>query len=133
MYVLEVYLNGRRVAVAGTEDLCVLSTTVTATGKLGRLSGGTKTKKQDADARLHVGGLTSRAEPQEDEHLTWVGQKPLKVGDRVEVRLLKANKAHRHKSTSPAGGNVKAQNEKRWFEMAKKEYFRLREKYESER
>jgi len=131
MIAVEVFLNGKKLTVAGAEDLCVLSATITATGKLGKISGGTKSEKEKADIHLRVGGLTSRPEPQEDEHLTWVNGRALRVGDKVEVRIVETKKPHAHKKTSSAGGNTKALSEKRWFETAKKEYFRLREKYES--
>ena len=36
MIALEVSLNGKRVCIAGAEDLAVLTTSVTAVGKLGR-------------------------------------------------------------------------------------------------
>ena len=58
---LAVYLNGKRKAVAGADDLCVLSAIVTAVGELGA-STASVGKRHGVDLHLSVGGLTRRAE-----------------------------------------------------------------------
>jgi hypothetical protein len=131
MLAIEVWVNGKRLTLAGAADLCVLSAIVSATGKLGESSRGTKHEKDKADISLRVGGLTSRPEGQEDEHLTWVNGRRLGVGDEVKIKLMETKRPRAHSGTSSAGGNIKQTNEKKLFEFARKEYLRLRDKYES--
>ncbi len=104
MIALEVTLNGKRVCVAGAEDLSVLSTSVAAVGKLGK-----KTMRRRADETFdifyHIGGLTSRPDPAKDVHVDWKSSAPLKIGDVIQVRILDAQKADRPKSRKKA--NIK--------------------------
>lgn len=130
MLALEVWVNGRRVALAGSEDLCVLNAIVNAVGQLGEKSHGTKRRKKDFDLFLSVGGLTSRPPGKKDEHLTWLSGRPLKVGDDIRVKLVETMRAQRHQKSSPAEGNTAQMNERRLYKWAKKEYERLRSKYE---
>jgi hypothetical protein len=55
----------------------------------------------------------------------------MRYRDKVEVRIVETATAYPHKKASPASGNTKGLNEKRWFEMAKEAYFRLGERYEN--
>lgn len=132
MLAIEVWVNGKRITLAGANELCVLSGVISATGKLGESSGGTKRERQQIDISLRVGGLTSRPEGQEDEHLTWVNGRKLTVGDEVIFKLVETKRPRKHSATSSAGINVKESNEKKMFEISKKEYFRLRDKHESQ-
>lgn len=101
MIAFEVLLNGKRICVAGAEDLSVLSTTITAAGKLG-----TKTvpRRPDEtfDIHYHVGGLTSRPDPTKDVHVRWKSVEPLMVGDVLEVRVIETSKADRARSRKKA-------------------------------
>ena len=74
MIALEVRLNGKRVCVAGAEDLSVLSAIVTASGPLGKR---TVPVRPDEVSQIvyQVGGLTSRSDPAKDVHLRWKGIK----------------------------------------------------------
>lgn len=132
MILLEVLLNGEKVALAGTEDLCVLSATFNATGKLGSQSHGTKGEKADHELFLHVGGLTSREPPTDDEHLSWVSHRPLNLGDEVVLRFSQGDAADKPTKMKDADGNMAEISEKRMFEMARDEYFRLKPKYEAD-
>jgi len=130
MIAVEVSLNNEKLAVAGADDLCVLSTIVNATGKLGPKSHGTKFEDSQFDLSLRVGGLTSRGNGLEDEHPVWVERMNLSVGDVVTVRLVETSAVDESVSASSAGGNVDEMNERRMFEMAKEAYFKLKDKYE---
>ena len=130
MIALEIVVNGKRLTVAGADDLCVLNSIVNAVGKLGSTSRGTKRENEKPDLFLTVGGLTSRPVGRKDEHLTWVSHRPLKVGDEVQIRLVETRRPRSPVKARSAGGNVKKMNEKKMFEMAKAEYMRLRSKYE---
>ena len=131
MLALEVRLNGRVVALAGAEDLSVLSQTISAVGRLGRKTRRGASRSSKTDIHLNVGGLTARTLGKPNEHLNWLSLKPLKIGDEVEVRVISVKRATRPTGRSPADDNKrKDDQERRWFELARKEYFKLRGKYE---
>jgi hypothetical protein len=103
MIAFEVKLNGKRICIAGAEDLCVLSANVAASGKLGVKT--VPSGRQDNSAPevfYSVGGLTGRPDPKKDVHLRWKSVVPLTVGDRLEVTILEVKKADRPKSRSNA-------------------------------
>ncbi len=130
MIAVEVSLNDEKLVVAGSDDLCVLSAIVNATGKLGPDSHGTKFEDSEHDLSLRVGGLTSRGNGLEDEHPVWVERMQLSVGDVVTVRLVEASETDEAVSASSAGGNADEMNERRMYEMAKESYFNLKNKYD---
>lgn len=73
MRAFEVYLNGKKLCVAGIGDAGVLTACV-----------GLATGKGPIELHLHVGGLISTSR----ESVTWVGQQSLHVGDKVQVELV---------------------------------------------
>ena len=91
MIAFEVKLNGQSLGTAGADDLSVLTAIVAAVGKLGPNSTGAYQRENHYDMELSVGGLTSRPEGAQDEHLDWISQLPLKLGDVVTVKLVEAN------------------------------------------
>ena len=101
MIAFEVLLNGKRICIAGAEDLCVLTADMTATGKLGK-----KTVYEELlddavpEVQLHysVSGLTRRRDPDRDVHLSWKSVRRLRVGDSLQVRVVEVRKADRPKS-----------------------------------
>jgi ATP-dependent Clp protease adapter protein ClpS len=102
MIALEVRRNGKRVCIAGADDLAVLSAHVTAVGKLG-----TKTvpaRPDDTTGEIHysVGGLTARPDPKKDVHLKGKSVAPLRVGDVIEVRVLETERVDRATSRTKA-------------------------------
>jgi len=105
MIAFEVSLNGKRICIAGAEDLSVLSAHVSAAGKLGDK---TASARQDGEGDTEpeifysVGGLTGRADPAKDIHLRWKSVTPLKVGDVVEIKVLETKKTDRPKSRKKA-------------------------------
>jgi len=88
MIAFEVSLNGRKVVLAGAEDLGVLNAIVTAVGKLGHLSQGARRKQDSFDVR--IGGLTSRIDGQKNEHLNWFKQS-LIIGDEIKVKIVEVD------------------------------------------
>lgn len=127
MHALRVRINDEAPVIAGADDLGVLNATVTGTGKLGSRS---RPVRQDElpDLFISVGGLTSRAPDIPDEHLSWLSQRPLRVGDVVSIEVLSTLDVD-----APISGKAaeKMQHDEReYFEHCKKVYLSLREKYE---
>jgi hypothetical protein len=113
MIALAVYLNGKKLTVAGAEDLSVLNAIVSAVGELGKSTAGIARRRRSIDLHLSVGGLTQRANGAEDEHLRWISLLPLKVGDKVSVRLVRTDRPSEYQSAHSAGGNMQKINEKK--------------------
>jgi hypothetical protein len=130
--VLEVLVNGKRVARAGTEDMGVLSTHVTGVGKLGPRSRGAVGAPSKYDLDLHIGGLTSRVR-RADDHLRWGPRRTLKVGDEVTVRILEATTADAPSRRIPRKDEAKGPSERQRYQFAKSLYFKLRPKFERRR
>lgn len=130
MLALEIFVNGRKVSVAGAEDLTVLTGIVSAVGKLGRNASGVKAHKNGYDLSLTVGGLTGRVDGTPNEHLSWVGHKRLKVGDRIEIRVRKATSADSPIESTPSRSKEQERFQYKW---AKSLYMKLRKKYEKPR
>jgi hypothetical protein len=102
MIALEVRKNGKRVCVAGGEDLAVLTTCVSAVGKLGKKTVAARPGETTGEIHYSVGGLTARPDPNKDVHLRWESVTPLKIGDVIEVRILETGKVDRAKSRTKA-------------------------------
>ena len=112
MIALAVYLNGKKLTVAGAEDLCVLNAIVDALGPLGKTTARLKRTRR-IHLHLSVGGLTGRPKGAEDEHLRWISLRHLRVGDRVSVRIVRTNRPSKPQGATPAGGNMREINERR--------------------
>jgi hypothetical protein len=112
MIALAVYLNKKKLTVAGTDDLCVLNAIVNAVGELGK-STVPLGKRGKLDLWLSVSGLTSRSDGAEDEHLRWIGHRRLRVGDKVTVQLVRTDRPDRHKSSNVATRNSRVAKPKR--------------------
>lgn len=104
---LAVYLNRRRLTVAGAEDLGVLNAIVNAVGRLGK-STAPIGKRNSRDLWLSVGGLTRRSKGAEDEHLRWIRMKRLRVGDKVTVQVVRTDQPDRHVDATFAESRHKA-------------------------
>lgn len=87
MIALEVSLNGKRVCVAGADDLCALTASVEAFGKLGKMSAPLRPDDTSGDLCYAVGGMDSR----QDVYHYWQIPTPLKVGDVIQVRILETD------------------------------------------
>jgi hypothetical protein len=102
MIALEVSLNGKRVCIAGAEDLAVLSAHVSASGKLGKKTVAARPDETTGEIFYSVGGLTGRGDPKKDVHLRWRSIKFLKVGDVIQVKVLETMKVDRPTSRTKA-------------------------------
>lgn len=112
MIALEVGLNGKRVCIAGAEDLAVLTASVAAVGKLGKKTVAARPNDTSGDIHYSVGGLTARPNPDKDVHVRWKSVAPLRVGDVLQVRILETDKADRaisrQKAKRRSGGRARA-------------------------
>src|ERR1700761_39142 len=95
MKAFEVCLNGKQVCVAGADDLSVLTTIITAVGKLGNKTVRLRSDDDSCDVFFSVSGLTGRSDPKKDVHVRWKSTVPLRVGDVIQVRVLEAKQADR--------------------------------------
>ncbi len=102
MIAFEVRLNGKRICIAGAEDLAVLHTNVVAAGTLGSKTMPARPGDTKNDLFYSVGGLTGRSDPKSDVHLNWKSMAPLKVGDVIQVKVLEVKKATRTKARMKA-------------------------------
>lgn len=109
---LAVYLNRKKLTVAGADDLGVLNAIVNAVGELGR-STIPFGKRGKPDLWLSVSGLTSRPEGAEDEHLGWIRHKRLRVGDNITVEVVRTERPHPHTSATVAKRNTQTAKPKR--------------------
>jgi len=76
MHTFEVYLNKKRLCIAGIDADCVLSTVVNYVNL--------KTER----LHLHVGGLNTLT----DEHVRWQDRN-LRVGDEIRIRIANRKRA----------------------------------------
>lgn len=79
-------------SVAGAPDLGVLSFVLSASGRLGPASQGTRGGANRVDIGLRLGGLTSRAREYENEHLVWHRSKT-EIGDVITIEIVETDKA----------------------------------------
>lgn len=98
MIAFEVRINGKRICVAGAEDLAVLTACVNASGKLGAKTVPARPDDVTGEVFYSVTGLTARRDPEKDVHVRWQSVEPLRVGDVVQVKILDSTKADRPKS-----------------------------------
>jgi hypothetical protein len=130
MIMLEVSLNGEVIANAGRNDLAVLNTIISAVGVLGDESTGTKTQKDDYDLYFTVGGLSSSNDDENGEHVRWLENENLSIGDVVIVRILDSDEADKPKKLKLANAELKEKELREHWEMAREYYFKHRENYE---
>jgi ribosomal protein S1 len=104
---LAVYLNRKRLTVAGAEDLGVLNAIVSAVGDLGK-STAPNGNRVTRDLWLSVSGLTRRPEGTKNEHLQWVRMKRLRVGDKVTVQVIRTDRPDKHVRATVAASRQEA-------------------------
>ena len=102
MIAFEVRVNGKRICIAGAEDLAVLTAHVTASGKLGAKTMPARSDDTKGEVFYSVGGLTARPDPNNDVQVRWKSISPLRVGDVVQVKVLEVKKADRARSRTKA-------------------------------
>lgn len=135
MLVLELRVNGKLISTAGAESLSVLGAHVTALGKLGTDSHGTKGLKDGIELRCEMTGLTSRTEEPQNVHLCWFASDEINVGDEVSITIKDGSSADSPQvplvkaATQQGASNEKIERQR--FESARDTYFLLRDKYET--
>jgi hypothetical protein len=107
MRAFRIYLNGKQLCLAGIGDDGVLSAIVNWVG------GG----RGPADLFLHVGGLVSPAQ----EHVNWVRQKPLRVGDEIRVKVVDATSVDTAPEKYGANSARDIKNQKAYLRAAAKQ------------
>ena len=129
MHALRVRINDEAPVIAGADDLGVLNAAVTCVGKLG---GSSHSGREDEPANLFitVGGLTSRASDVPDEHLNWISQRPLRIGDVISVEVVDTLNVDAPISGKEA--EKRQHDEREYFEHCKKVYLSLREQYDAQ-
>jgi len=135
MIALEVHLYGKRLCVAGADDLGVLHATLTIGGILGSRT--VRARRDTSESQsvvlpeptLHIGGMTSRGNVEKDEHVRWCREASISIGDTVELRVVRVEVGNA--DAPDAGTTPRADSERRSFEMAKAKYLALRGKYEA--
>jgi len=83
MIAFEVTLNGKRLVVAGRDDLSVLSARLTARGALGSASAGVLGLESEYDVSFRVIGG-----PPGHGHLTWAEKSGLSIGDEIVLKVV---------------------------------------------
>ncbi len=99
MRAFEVSLNGKKLCLAGIGEDGVLSTIVNWVARKGR-----------GDLFLEVGGLVSPV----DEHVAWIKQKPLLVGDKIQVRIVQTASVDEPKTRHREDPAVRLRSQKRY-------------------
>lgn len=129
MLAFRVQLNDQTPVIGGANDLGVLTTTITAVGRLGPAS---RPHREDegVEVRLRLGGLTSRGPETQDEHLVWFEALDLKPGDRVALEVIETENPDPVQSEEAA--QERADDERAYYEHCKRAYFEMREKYEGD-
>ncbi len=65
-----------------------------------------------------------------DEHVNWLSQLPMKVGDKIEVEILETNSPD--PIDSAAETKRRESDAREYYEHCKETYLKLREHYEPE-
>src|ERR1700686_3761601 len=91
MIAFDVYLNDRKLCRAGIGDSGVLSAIVTWAATT--MSTGIKNNSQF----LNLGGLITP----EGNHVTWINQKPLAPGDKIQINIVEADSVDEHHIHEP--------------------------------
>jgi hypothetical protein len=130
MIAFRVTINGNPPVVGGANDLSVLTAIVTASGLLGKDTFPARPNEDDnTSVEFRLGGLTRRAAGAVNEHLVWLDNLSLNPGDRVTVDVIETESVDPVETSCEAGGSEG--DERQLFEFAKRNYFALRNKYES--
>ena len=92
MIAFEIYLNDQKLCRAGIGDSGVLSAIVNWSAAT------MATGARNEGLFLNMGGLVTP----ERKHVSWIDQKPLAVGDRIQVSIVEADSVDEHQRRDPA-------------------------------
>lgn len=110
MFALKVSINEEKPIIAGAEDLGVLTAMVNCGGVLGSATHPYRSNDSE-DFRCTVGGLTRRAPGFQNEHVRWLEQRKLKVGDRMTIEIVQTDEADPVVSGTPSARGPSRQSE----------------------
>ena len=125
---MEVVKNGRKVCVAGADDLGVLTANFSAGGLLGPKTWDFTEKKAKPHMHLHVGGLTSRRGAS-DDHVDWIGHMEIQIGDEVTLKFVEIDKADSPAEARPAKRKSPSSDEREYFKMLEEQYLSMRKEF----
>ncbi|MCU1303099.1 MAG: hypothetical protein JWQ87_3383 [Candidatus Sulfotelmatobacter sp.] len=92
MIAFDIYLNDDKLCRAGTGDSGVLSAIVSWAATT--MSTGTRNES----LFLNMGGLINP----EGNHVSWISQKSLAVGDKIQINIVEADSVDEHQRRDPA-------------------------------
>jgi hypothetical protein len=92
MIAFEIYLNDQKLCRAGIGDSGVLSAIVNWSAAT--MASGTRNES----LFLNLGGLVNP----EGKHVSWINQKPLAVGDKIQVNIVEADSVDEYQRRDPA-------------------------------
>ena len=127
MILLELSINGAKVALAGSEDMGQIFATIVANGKLGPRSNAVVVGSTvENEVTLNVAGVTARGGRKPDEELTYL-ETELRCGDVLTLRVVGDGQP-----TPPLRSEVldNERMEREEFERSKESYFRYRARFE---
>jgi hypothetical protein len=129
MRALRVKINDGAPVTAGADDLGVLNLIVSCVGPLGP-SAVCPPSTNVERLKVNLGGLTSRGSDARNEHLDWLSDVPVNIGDTITVEILETD------SPDPIGHaeEVKRRESdaRQYYEHCKETYLKLRDHYEPE-
>jgi hypothetical protein len=92
MIAFEIHLNDQKLCRAGIGDSGVLSAIVNWSAAT--MASGTRNEGMF----LNMGGLMTP----EGKHVSWINQKPLAVGDKIQVNIVEADSVDEYQRRDPA-------------------------------
>lgn len=92
MIAFEIYLNDQKLCRAGIGDSGVLSAIVNWSAAT--MATGTRNEGMF----LNMGGLVTP----EGKHVSWINQRSLAVGDKIQVNIIEADSVDEHQRRDPA-------------------------------
>jgi hypothetical protein len=92
MIAFEIYLNDQKLCRAGIGDSGVLSAIVNWSAAT------MATGIRNESLFLNMGGLVNP----EGKHVSWINQKPLAVGDKIQVNIVEADSVDEYQRRDPA-------------------------------
>jgi len=92
MLAFEIYLNDQKLCRAGIGNSGVLSAIVTWAAAT--MATGTRNES----LFLNMGGLINP----EGERASWINQKPLAIGDKIQINIVEADSVDEHQRRDPA-------------------------------
>ncbi len=92
MIALEIHLNGQKLCRAGIGDTGVLSAIVTFATRVASAG------KIDQNLFIDVAGLITP----ERKHVSWINQKPLGVGDKIQVAIVDLDSVDEYQNRNAA-------------------------------